>query len=416
MKVVHISTSMYGGAAIAGLRIHKALLKAGIDSIFICLDKENNYSINTSTLIQEKKSLLNLILEKMVWRLKTHFKIAVNRKESYYLKLNKFKNLIDAEMVSLPFSDLNIMQDERIKNADIVHLHWVSGILDYPSFFKEYNKIIVWTLHDLNPIKGLFHYENDEKKHLFILNDINSKVSKFKKKIISSSKAIICFVAPSNWLFSLISAEIINKHISIKYIPYSIDCTQFFYENNLEIYKKFDIPEGNTVLLFIAENINNYRKGFDILLNALLLLSEKSITLIAIGDAPKNSRNDLDIRYIGKVTDYNEMRKYYSLADFFLLPSREDNLPNVMLESLSCGTPVISFNVGGMKDVIVNGFNGELVNNIEEIEYAKAIDKNIKLKSGYDRSAIINHASKIFSEEKVAKQYVDIYKNIKATN
>jgi glycosyltransferase involved in cell wall biosynthesis len=66
----------------------------------------------------------------------------------------------------------------------------------------------------------------------------------------------------------------------------------------------------------------------------------------------------MDIQFLGKLNSFEELRKVYSMADILIIPSYQDNLPNVMLEALFCGTPVISFDDGGMKDVIINGMNG----------------------------------------------------------
>ena len=65
--------------------------------------------------------------------------------------------------------------------------------------------------------------------------------------------------------------------------------------------------------------------------------------------------------FIGKISSEEELAMVYSAADIFIAPSIEDNLPNTVVESMSCGTPVAAFNIGGMPDMIENRKNGILV-------------------------------------------------------
>ena len=69
---------------------------------------------------------------------------------------------------------------------------------------------------------------------------------------------------------------------------------------------------------------------------------------------------EINARFFGKINDEEKLALLYSAADLFILPSKEDNLPNVMLESIACGTPVIGFDIGGLSDVIKNYKTGYL--------------------------------------------------------
>ena len=86
----------------------------------------------------------------------------------------------------------------------------------------------------------------------------------------------------------------------------------------------------------------------------------------------------IDIRKVGPINDNRKLVDYFSLADAFIIPSREDNLPNVMLESLACGTPVIGFPVGGIKEHVINFKTGLLADNISSESLAEAIEKFCK--------------------------------------
>src|SRR5690606_24332082 len=106
-------------------------------------------------------------------------------------------------------------------------------------------------------------------------------------------------------------------------------------------------------ITLIAEKVTNFRKGFDLAIKALQKCANKdSIRIFIIGGGQFDFDLACEIIYFGKIEKYEELRLIYSASDFLLLPSREDNLPNTMLESLLCGTPVIAFGTGGMTDHI----------------------------------------------------------------
>jgi glycosyltransferase involved in cell wall biosynthesis len=82
---------------------------------------------------------------------------------------------------------------------------------------------------------------------------------------------------------------------------------------------------------------------------------------------------NLDIRLLGNISDDKKLMEYYSLADAFIIPSREDNLPNVMLESFACGTPVIGFPIGGVNEHVIDYQTGLLAKDISSDALAECI-------------------------------------------
>ena len=101
----------------------------------------------------------------------------------------------------------------------------------------------------------------------------------------------------------------------------------------------------------------------------------------------------------------------YAAADAFILPSREDNLPNTMLESLCCGTPVITMPTGGMTDIIANGENGIIADAIEAEALYKAIHQFIDTKSLFIRQQISQKSHALFSPKKQAQEYYSLYQD-----
>lgn len=431
LKVVHISTSSSGGAGRAAFRIHKALLKNGVDSSFLTIedlgeDCSKNFSyynespevfIKTPNFIERQKNRIR-------FRIKKHLNIVikskkdkerdkrVRRREERTVVVNQFSgilNSINCEIASIPFSGYDILQSPFVKQADIIHLHWVATMLDYPSFFANNGKPLVWTLHDMNPFQGLFHYKEDELRNRELTIGLDEKVSLIKQRTIAKRRTKMRIVTPSLWLLKEARNSKILRNIRSGYIAYSID-TQFFCpQNKKELKTLNNIPENNTVFLFVSENINNYRKGFDLLIGAFKKLDTQSFTLIMLGTGENCFISGLDIRSVGPINDNRKLVEYFSLADAFIIPSREDNLPNVMLESLACGTPVIGFPVGGIKEHVINFKTGLLAENISSESLAQTIEKFCKNQERFNGEEIRKYAEEQFNEELIAGQYIKVY-------
>jgi len=415
LKVVHISSSCKGGAGTSAYRIHQSLLKAGIDSHFICLDKNINrahtsYPQNNSS--KKEPGIYQLLREKIKWRLKHHFNINLYRKEELIKKIKEISPSLNCEIITLPFCDFDLLEDPYVKSADIIHLHWVGEILDYPSFFKQNTKPVVWTLHDMNPFQGIFHYKEDEVRNKNIASDLDKKIALLKHRSIRKRKSKLALVAPSQWLLDSVLGSASFRKVKGFKIPYPLDMEIFKRQPENGLKEKLQIPGTHTIFLFVAHRVNNYRKGFDLLREAFQQVNNQPITLLVIGKSEQLAIEGIQVITLGRVENESKLATYYSLADAFIIPSREDNLPNVILESLACGTPVISFNEGGMSETIRDGFNGIKAKKTEAEELAMAIETFIKNKRSFFSEAIRNFALDNFSEKIIAEKYKAVYQNI----
>src|SRR5690606_16802325 len=129
--------------------------------------------------------------------------------------------------------------------------------------------------------------------------------------------------------------------------------------------KEFRIPNNYLVISFVSDGIGNLRKGLDILINALNNLNiNKTISVLTVGGGvPPVFPFQIIHRHLGRLSQI-DLNKVYGVSDFFVFPSREEALGNVMLEAMACGLPVIGTPVGGLLDVIKPGFNGLLANEV----------------------------------------------------
>jgi glycosyltransferase involved in cell wall biosynthesis len=415
LKIVHLTTFVNGGAGIAGYRIHEALLKRNIDSVFLATDKP--LFPNPQAFIQIKnppKPLWQRAVAKF-WRIVPGFiNVRLFNKRAYYRhELKKIKSLLKSEPPSLPFSNYDIMQHAAVQRADIIHLHWVSGLLDYPSFFRNNEKTVVWTFHDMNTFKGLFHYEGDEIRNKNIAGDLDKEIVELKRNITRQLANKMTIVAPSKWLFNeAAKSDMFDSKATFKKIFYSVDIDTFTPREADSLRTELQIPADHTVLLFVSQSVHNHRKGFDMLSEAVSKLDHSKITLITIGYLEDNQFASFSCIHIGYIYDNRLLSRYYSLADAFIIPSREDNLPNIMLEALCCGTPIVSFNVGGMAEIIEDGFNGLKSPEMSSNSLQKTIEMFIEKNHEFDRKKIRERAVSLFSPGTIADQYMEVYKEL----
>jgi glycosyltransferase involved in cell wall biosynthesis len=188
----------------------------------------------------------------------------------------------------------------------------------------------------------------------------------------------------------------------------------------LEAREKWRINPFAKVILFGAANINDRRKGISYLVEALNDFTDHCPDkgLIEVVIFGKNNHFDVEqlpfrVTQLGIIALQDELAEVYGLADVFVLPSVEDNLPNTVMESLSCGTPVVAFNTGGIPEMVEHLKNGYLA----EYQSAKDLAKGIFeiLYVANPKEMAVNARNKVltdFNNEKVARQYMEIYSSI----
>lgn len=409
MKVLHISTSSSGGAAQAANRLHLGLLHAGFDSNILYLEKYNNIK-NSHEFVREEPNLF----------LKTFKKLKLYRTQSEKNEEEIYGAAINT-MFSFAESNYDITRHKLYNQADIINLHWVSEFIDFPSFFRNNNKKIVWTLHDQNPFTGGCHYSGICHKYTsncnncFLWKENKSLIAATEKNLLLKKNALnkkkLTIVTPSKWLFNLSSHSTLFGKYKHYHIPYGLDTNLFCPVNKSQARKKFNIPDDKKVILFISDKLFEERKGFRILKEALSILNRDDIHCLAVGQ-----RNDFDssknIQYTNRIDDEKTIISAYNAADVFILPSLQDNLPNTILEAFSCGIPAIGFPVGGISEYLKNGENGILTKGILPHNLANAITNFFSSKHHFNSELIRNFAVKHFESSIQAKAYIDLYSQL----
>jgi glycosyltransferase involved in cell wall biosynthesis len=395
MKIAIVSSSDSGGAGIAALRLHKALMAYGVDSSMLCLHK----ATNTPKVYEYKRSFLSKVIDHLPF-----IPYKQNKYKKYCPVLSEYY-----ECFSFPEAIFDISNHPIIQEADVVNLHWVGSVLDYSRFFRNVKKPIVWTLHDMNPFLGIAHYCGDRDNHPQFLF-LEEQIRLLKLKAIAQHP-YVSVVNLCNWMKSYSSKSEVFANRKHTVIPNSIDITTFKIYDKTEVRRELDLPLDKPVLLFVSQSVENRRKGFDLLQEALKKL-DKDCVLLVVGSVSDSLKEVSNCRFVGTVVEEQRMAMLYASADAFILPSREDNLPNTMVESLCCGTPVISFSNGGMCDYIQTLKNGVLVDTITSEALLEGILLFLDNIALFDRESISQKAHYIFSPVNQAENYTKFFQTI----
>jgi glycosyltransferase involved in cell wall biosynthesis len=249
--------------------------------------------------------------------------------------------------------------------------------------------------------------------------DINRWVWNRKKKVWKNLKNIT-IVTPSRWLAECAKTSVLFKGYRVEVIPNGID-TDIFKPMDKELArKKLNLPFDKKLILFGAMNaMSDLRKGFKYLEEALKNIKfekKKDIEIVVFGSANSGDNNELlfPAHYLGNINDDKVLSMVYSAADVMVIPSIEDNLPNIIMESISCGTPCVGFNLGGIPDMIDHKVNGYLAKPLDSVDLAKGIewiledDARLLELSKNARIKVLE----IFDMDIVARKYLSLYREI----
>lgn len=372
MKIVHVNTCDYGGgAAIAALRHTEAMRDAGLDACMLVLEKKSNKDyiyIYKPSLISQLKRFLCRIISSI-----------------------SFKLARPLYVWNTSFTGYNIIENEKIANADIIYLHCVTNFVSYgdiANLLKNKKKIVLF-LHDMEFITAGCHYSFNCDKYMercqecCFLQGVKfiSKLS-LNYKIRTLQHFNELYVAsPSKWLMQCSKGSSLFAGKNNLVVRNVVDTNVFKANDKIEARASIGLNPKKQYILFVACDINSPYKGWKYLKEAFSKIEDDNTEAIVIGRYC-NEIDDLEIKvnHFGFVQDDLLKVKIYSAATMLVIPSTAENFPNVVLESMACGTPVVGFRTGGIAEQIRHKYNGFLVNNYssdglyEGIEWINKLD------------------------------------------
>lgn len=419
MKVLHINTYDKGGAANACIRLHLGLLEKGVDSKLLFKQKskqiESSYIYNPSI----KTDLLSRVKRKILYYL-TKKKRGERERKSFLL--NRSKSL---ELFSFPFADSNdITNNPYYQQADIIHLHWVAGFIDYSSFFQKNTKPIIWTIVDENPYSGGEHYQ---EYYSGISEDgelIPRKITAIEKNIFKRNQQLkikslrgvdnLHVAAISNWLLE--NSKKSNVFSSFPHWKLGYGASPSLYKpRDLSFVRDvFGLPINKKIALFLSHSLKSPRKGYGFLepIFESFYNEHPSIYFCTIGEDYTLGKKYSNVKQLQYIHDDMLLSLLYASADVVIISSVMDNLPYTLIESLLCGTPCIGFPVGGIKDAIVHKKNGLLSEKITTKSLKKTIQEFFEEGVELSRNEIAALARKSYDNEIHVKAYMELYQKV----
>lgn len=353
-----------GGAVQATLRLHWGLLETGIDS---------------KLLVQYKSSSEQSIVGPRAW---------------WRRLIGPYRPLLDSiptrqyrrrQADSFSPSCLPDSVEKRIKqyDPDLVHLNWVTGGYLRIESIGAIDRPIVWTMHDMWPFTGGCHFSAGCTRYQErcgdcpILNsdddgDLSRRVWNRKQSTFNDIDPV--FVAPSRWLAKHAASSSLIGNCRIERIPYGLDLPKYRGVDGSVGREHFGLPSEAKVVLFGANAASN-RKGYHHLKAALGALQGTLDELKLVVFGPFDGAHDafgFPVHELGYL-DQRTLRLAYAASDVLVIPSVQDNLPNVVLESMACGTPCVAFDIGGLSDMIDHGSTGYLADPFDREDLAAGI-------------------------------------------
>ena len=232
----------------------------------------------------------------------------------------------------------------------------------------------------------------------------------------------INIIAPTKWMALCVQQSKLMKKFNVKVIPYPID-TKFWCPLDKKNSKSnFQLDINKKYLMLMISYAEFSWKGGDLFLQSLDYLTKDIrdiLEIILLGNpSPKFKKmlinKKIKVNDFSYVIDHNELKKLYNASDLIVIPSRVDNLPLKALEASACGLPIVSFNIGGMKDLVIHNKNGWLAKPFYAKDLARGIKKILNNKnvhremSAFSRKYVI----KKFRIKTIVSQYVNFYKEI----
>lgn len=362
--IVMFNTRARGGAAVAARRILSDLRTRGVDSLL--------YTAQIAVAAPGLRLALPEVAET------EHSSLAgLQRSEDeqrtrmrHYPRRDPRREIFTFLTACAPVDKLDI------DSQAIVHLHWIARMTDpalCPDFFQRH--AVVWTMHDMQPFTGGCHHADECRKftehcgacpHLGSTDEKDDSFTAWRQRKSVYRRMQMHAVCPSRWLAEQAAASSLLQHATISVIANSVPVNIYRPLDRAAMRRALELADEDMVLLFNACNIAHPRKGGMALLHAMRKLAAmpegKNTRVLLLGDnpSPELLETGLRVDVLGYIDNEEHMAAVYNMADALLLPSMAENLPNVIAESLACGTPAIAFAVGGIPEMIDHGSTGFL--------------------------------------------------------
>lgn len=318
-----------------------------------------------------------------------------------------------------------LVNEPLFQSADILHLHNLHGQYFNPFSVSSLShlKPTIWTLHDMQSFTGHCAHSfecnkwmdscgecPDLKVYPKIMKDSSAQLLRDKKLIYDHSYLRV--VVPSQWLKGKVERSVLNGH-TVELIPNGIDTDIFQPRDREEARKKFGIPSGVLAIGAVSQggSLNNPWKGGEYTRAVLEALRQKMPECVFVNIGAGYETNDPDIINIPHILDEAQLAMAYSALDIFLYTPKADNCPLVILEAMSCGIPIATFDTGGIPELVRDGLDGcvtKFGDNHALLHSLERLANSEELRTKYSSSSRERALSE-FDNHIVADRYEKLY-------
>jgi glycosyltransferase involved in cell wall biosynthesis len=321
-------------------------------------------------------------------------------------------------------SSFGVVRDPWFRDCDVVQLHNLHGsFFAFPALRAlAARRPLVWWMQDMWPVTGHVAYSLDCERwkhgcgdcpyldHYPVLRrDTTALLWRLKKRVYAGAQPTL--VVASSWLDRIIDESPLLRDFDRHRIPNGVD-TDFFTPRDRRdalraLGSESELP---TILVFDGDA----RKGADLLPRILGELASRDLrahVLVAGARGDWRLPDGFEETTLGFIADERTLATAYQAADVFLFPTLADNLANAVLEALSCGTPLVASNGGGITDAVQHDVNG-LLTPVGDVEgYASALAQVVQdeaLRTRLARGARTS-AEESFSDDLQAQRFLELY-------
>ncbi len=417
LRVLHVNASdRAGGAARAAYRIHLAQRKIGIDSnMLVVHSSEAEQNIHSP--LRGRRQTVHRVKAFVAGKIVSFQRTPTNQ---VLHSINRFASGL-ADWINS-------------SDYDLVNLHWLGGEVISVEEIGLLQKPVFWTMHDMWPISGAEHYddltypgryksdyEQSNRPAGYSGPDLDAWVWARKRRAWQGRHFHL--ISPSRWLANCAAESSLMRNQSCVVIPNCIDTDIFKPIDRVVALRILNLdPEKRYILFGAMSSTSDRRKGFHLLQPAMQILANKekikaSTEVLVFGaSAPVVPPElGLPVRYLGHFHDELSLALLYCASSIFVAPSMQDNLPNTVVEAMSCGTPCVAFGIGGMVDLISSESRGLLASPFDIESLAKLMESLLLAQNLEGRRSICSASAQAeYSQIRVAERYGRYYEDLLA--
>ena len=354
----------------------------------------------------------------------------------YKARFNRFTKANNGNFYYIKESHIPVSVDDLLKainkDYDVVIVFFWIRMLTFKSIEAIYDKLhclFIFRCVDYSPMAGGCHFTGNctnfetgcgncpgigSNK----LNDFTRFNVKFRKRVYEKVKPV---VSGNGYMQTFYDRSYLLKDYDRRVRTFfTLDLKHFSEQNKIEARQQFGIPQSEKfVLLFGSQSLSDERKGVSYLLQALKILHDKlsveerhGILLVLAGNSIDEIKDKLcfEYKYLGFVKA-DQLPMMYSAADVFLSPSVNDAGPSMVNQSLACGTPVVSFEMGTALDYVKGKNTGYCASLRDAEDFARGIEKIFRL-SEHDYIAMRKECRRVAEDLSSEERDLTVFKEI----